>query len=198
MTAVHRRSEQARQAILQAAFDICQQKGYAGLTIEGVASRAGVGKQTIYRWWSSKGTVVLDAFLDALGPTIDVPPAGDHLADLRRSLHSTADLLSHPRYGPMLADLVGALQHDEALAADFQQRVYEPIRRQTTERVERACAAGVIRHIDANLAADLLFGPLWFRALLMRQPPSTDYVDEVIDALLRGLAGSTPGAGGRE
>jgi AcrR family transcriptional regulator len=187
---VHRRSERARQAILQAAFDICQQKGYAALTIEGVASQAGVGKQTIYRWWPSKGTVVLDAFLDALGPTIDVPPTGDHLADLRRSLHRAAELLSHPRYGPMLADLVGALQHDEALAAEFQQRVYEPIRRQTTERVERACAAGMIRSIDTNLAADLLFGPLWFRMLLMRQPPSASYVDEVIDALLLGLASS--------
>ncbi|WP_432993737.1 TetR/AcrR family transcriptional regulator [Dactylosporangium sp. CA-233914] len=188
MTAVHRRNEQARQAILQAALEICQDKGYAGLTIEGVAARAGVGKQTIYRWWPSKGTVVLDAFLNALGPTIEVPRTGDHLADLCQSLRRTAELLSHSRYGPMLADLVGALQHDEALASEFQRRVYEPIRRQTIDRVERARDAGAIRDIDANLAADLLFGPLWFRALLIRRPPGTDYVDDVVDALMRGLA----------
>lgn len=58
-----RRSEQSRQAILSAAFDLVAESGYARLTIEAIAARAGVGKQTIYRWWPSKGAVLVDAFL---------------------------------------------------------------------------------------------------------------------------------------
>ena len=58
-----RRNEASRRAILAAAFELVQEVGYAKLSIEGIAARAGVGKQTIYRWWPSKGAVLFDAFL---------------------------------------------------------------------------------------------------------------------------------------
>lgn len=176
---------------MRAALEICREQGYARLTMEGVAAKAGVGKQTIYRWWPSKGTVVLDAFLEELGPAIEVPPTTDELADLRLSLRRAAELLSHPRYGSMLADLVGALQHDEALAAEFHKRVYQPVRQQTVERIERARLSGAIGNVDTGLAADLLFGPLWFRTLLTRQPPTPDYADQIVDIALAGLCAAT-------
>src|SRR5687768_4995339 len=58
-----RRSEPARRAILAAALDQVAEVGYAKLSIEGIAGAAGVGKQTIYRWWPSKGAVLLDSLL---------------------------------------------------------------------------------------------------------------------------------------
>jgi AcrR family transcriptional regulator len=59
----HGRSEEARLSVLEAADDLLVEKGFAQLTIEGIAQRAGVAKQTIYRWWSSKTEILLDAFL---------------------------------------------------------------------------------------------------------------------------------------
>jgi AcrR family transcriptional regulator len=194
VTAPQRRNEQARQAILRAAFELCQQRGYAALTIEGVAARAGVGKQTIYRWWPSKGAVVLEAFQEQLEPALATPLAADpELAGLPEILRRSAKLLCHPLFGRMLADLVGAVQHDPALAIEFQEKVYEPIRSGTLERVRRAQQSGVLRTIDPDLVADLLFGPLWFRLLLMRVPPTPEYADQVIDAVLAGLRAENPG-----
>ncbi|MEV4089583.1 helix-turn-helix domain-containing protein, partial [Nonomuraea fuscirosea] len=76
-----RRSERSRQAILDAARELVSEVGYAKLTIEAIAARAGVGKQTIYRWWPSKGAVVLDAFLalSEAGPgrSMALPDTGD-------------------------------------------------------------------------------------------------------------------------
>ena len=81
-----RRSEASRRAILTAAFELVGEVGYARLTVEGIAARAGVGKQTIYRWWPSKGVVLLDAFL-ALSENAEgevaLPDTGDLDADLK-------------------------------------------------------------------------------------------------------------------
>ncbi|MCX4968984.1 TetR/AcrR family transcriptional regulator [Streptomyces sp. NBC_00654] len=59
-----RRSDRSRRAIYDAALALVGETGYAKTTIEGIAARAGVGKQTIYRWWPSKAAVLLEAFLD--------------------------------------------------------------------------------------------------------------------------------------
>ena len=76
-----RRSQRARRAILAAALDLVEEAGYAKLSIEGIAARAGVGKQTIYRWWGSKGSVLLDALLalseDEDGEVMGLPDTGD-------------------------------------------------------------------------------------------------------------------------
>ena len=188
MTAPQRRNPQTRQAILDAAFELCRELGYAAVTIEGVSARAGVGKQTIYRWWPSKGLVVLEAFRDHLDPHLVTPPGTDRpLAGLPELLRRTTELLSHPRYGRMLADLVAAAQHDPALAEEFHERVYRPNRDGTLDRVRRAQKAGELRDLDPDLVADLLFGPLWFRLLLMREPPTPAYAEQVVDAVLEGL-----------
>jgi AcrR family transcriptional regulator len=188
MTAPQRRNPQTRQAIIDAAFDLCHERGYAAVTIEGVAARAGVGKQTIYRWWPSKGLLILEAFRDKIDPKLATPPAADlPLAGLPEALQRTAELLHHPRYGRMLADLVAAAQHDPALAEDFHEKVYRPNRDNTLERIRQAQKAGELRDIDPDLVADLLFGPLWFRLLLMQDPPTPDYALRVVETTLAGL-----------
>ena len=87
-----RRSERARQAILDAAFRLSAERGYAQVTVEAIAASAGVGKQTIYRWWRSKGAVVLDALLQAAEPEIGFPDTGDIRADLEKQITSVAGL----------------------------------------------------------------------------------------------------------
>ena len=88
-----RRSERSRRAIYDAALALVGEVGYAKATVEGIAARAGVGKQTIYRWWPSKGAVLLEAFLDLSDQAAraaddgqgmhEIPDTGDLEADLK-------------------------------------------------------------------------------------------------------------------
>jgi AcrR family transcriptional regulator len=182
-----RRSGRSHSAVLQAAVELCREDGYGALTIEGIASRAGVGKQTIYRWWPSKGAVVLDAFMAIIAADVAIPTTGDHLADIRDWLHSVARLLGGSELGPHLAGLVGAKQSDPALAQAFHERVYEPIRGALKERIRLAQAAGQLREVDPEIIADLVAGPVWFRLLIDGKPASPHYATEVLDIVFAGL-----------
>lgn len=79
------RSEAARLAILEATATLFAERGYDHLTIEGIAARAGVGKQTIYRWWRSKGQLVAECLLEGrlLPERLALPDSGDVRADMR-------------------------------------------------------------------------------------------------------------------
>jgi AcrR family transcriptional regulator len=189
MTSPQRRNPQTRLAILDAAFDLCHERGYAAVTIEGVAAQAGVGKQTIYRWWPSKGLLILEAFRDRFDHQLTAPPSTDRpLAGLADHLQRTAELLNHPKYGRMLADLVAAAQHDPSLAKNFRDEVYRPTRDGTLTRIREAQKSGDVRDdVDPDLVADLLFGPLWFRLLVMQEPPTQAYAQQIIEATLTGL-----------
>ena len=109
-----RRNERARLAILDASLALVGELGYDNVSIEAIARRAGVGKQTIYRWWPSKGAVVLEAATHSLDPVVKFPDTGDVVADLRRAEGVVAvdpPRLSYRRAG-RLPDLLG-----DALAA---------------------------------------------------------------------------------
>src|SRR6266508_4745192 len=78
-----KRSEDTRLAILAAAFELVGEVGYAGLTMEGIAARAGAGKPTVYRWWPSKADVLLEALATKAELHIPIPDEGGYAADLR-------------------------------------------------------------------------------------------------------------------
>jgi AcrR family transcriptional regulator len=182
-----RRSGRSHQAVLHAAVDLCRELGYGTLTIEGIAARAGVGKQTIYRWWPSKGAVVLDAFMTTIAADITFPETGDSLEEIRIWLRSVARVLASPQMGPHPAGLVGAKQSDPALAQAFNQQVHAPVRAALTERIRRAQLTGQLRSLDPEIVADLIVSPMWFRLLLSGKPADPDHIGTVLDALLAGL-----------
>ncbi|MGC5410153.1 TetR/AcrR family transcriptional regulator, partial [Streptomyces sp. DT225] len=72
-----RRSESSRRATLQAALDLCTERGYGRVTVEAIAARAGVSKKTIYRWWPSKSAVLLEAFTEMLVSATPFVDTGD-------------------------------------------------------------------------------------------------------------------------
>src|SRR5438477_8452224 len=86
----HGRSEAARIAVLEAADDLLVECGFAGVTVEGIAARAKVAKQTIYRWWSSKTDILFDALADDARQHFTVPDSGDLRSDLRDHLRQVA------------------------------------------------------------------------------------------------------------
>ncbi|WP_030453953.1 TetR/AcrR family transcriptional regulator [Herbidospora cretacea] len=187
-----RRNEAARRAILTAALDLAGEVGYARLSIEGIAARAGAGKQTIYRWWPSKGAVLFDALLmlsEGQGDQpADLPDTGDLEADLKTVLRATVEELNDPRYSEPMRALAVEILLDPALAADFAERLDEPVRELKRRRLRRAQAAGQLAaDADLDVAVDLIWGPLRTRWLYREGPLTTAFADTVVETALNGL-----------
>jgi AcrR family transcriptional regulator len=182
-----RRSGRSHRAVLHATVELCREVGYGAVTVDGIAARAGVGKQTIYRWWPSKGSVVLDAFMETIADQVAFPETGDSLQEIRMWLQSVARLVASPQMGPHLAGLIGAKQSDAALAEAFDQQVYRPIRTALIERIRRAQHNGQLRPLDPEVIADLVVGPVWFRLLLSGEPADPERIDATLNTLITGL-----------
>src|SRR5258708_39963572 len=81
-----KRSEASRKAILDATYELLETVGFHQMSIEGVAARAGVGKATIYRWWRSKGVLAVEAFMEAVAPSIAFRDTDSARAEIRRQM----------------------------------------------------------------------------------------------------------------
>jgi AcrR family transcriptional regulator len=184
-----RRNERSRQAILTATADLLGEVGYTKLAVEAIAARAGVGKQTIYRWWPGKGAVVLDAYLVLVGADQDLalPDSGDLEADLRKVLGFMVDSLADPVFEQRYRALLTAIQDNPELAAALLDRLLKPWLEATKERLRAAQQAGQIGDVDLEVAAELLYGPIYYRWLLRTAPISRQYLDAVVAMTLRAL-----------
>jgi AcrR family transcriptional regulator len=184
-----RRSERSHEAIIAATQELLVERGYRELTIEGVAARAGVGKQTIYRWWPSRAALVLEAYL--AGSEAITPPAdsGSTRQDIRALLVWLANVLAQPIGGRVVAGLIADLQHDPVLAEGFQRDVVPARRRAMLAALERARKRGDIRpDADLALAVDALHGAVFYRLLLSGAPLDEEFAARLADQVLAGLA----------
>lgn len=186
-----RRSERAHLAILAAARKLLTEVGFVRLTVESIAERAGVGKQTIYRWWPSKEAVVFDAILadqaDAEGSHA-LPDSGDVVQDLRTVLRQTITQLTDVDNDRLQRTITAEIQHDPKLAAELVERLLRPQLDATAERLRAAQRAGQIdAAVDVVLATELLYGPVFHRWLLRTAPLETDYADRLLDHVLAGV-----------
>ena len=183
------RSDASRAAILKAAYQILRECGFAGFTVEGVAARAGAGKATIYRWWRSKGTLAIEAFLVALAPRLAAVPQTDcALVDLRTHVHHAAAIY-RGKAGQLLRELIALGQEDNQtsrmLRTDFVgPRYAEAIRILARAQESGEIAAGV----DLEVLADALWGPIFHRLLVSRMPIGRDFIDKLLDLVLSGVA----------
>ncbi|GGZ10747.1 TetR/AcrR family transcriptional regulator [Streptomyces poonensis] len=202
-----RRSEKSRRAIYDAALALVTEVGYPKTTIEGIAARAGVGKQTIYRWWSSKADVLLEAFLDLGAQASEqaaeaaagrggeqslehgLPDTGDLAADLKYVLRATVDELLDPKFEAPYRALAAEGVADEKVSTEFVARLLEPGLQLYVRRLETAQEAGDIRPgIDLRIALELFVSPLAQRWLQRTGPISHEYTDALVDYALHGLA----------
>jgi len=183
-----RRNERSHRAILDATQQLLVERGYPAVSIEGIAARAGVGKQTIYRWWPSKAALVLEAYL-AGEDAVSHPPEGRTAReDVRALLSWLIAVLAEPTGGAVVAALVAELPHDADLAGGFRRDVV-PVRREAMlAALERACERGEIRaDLDLELAVDELHGAVFYRLLLSGAPLDETFVERLTDQVLAGL-----------
>lgn len=187
-----RRSEQSRRAILDASMELVGELGYNKLTIEAIAARAGVGKQTIYRWWSSKAAVLLDAFTTVVtDPDYEagIPDTGDLEADLKRVLRATVDEFTDDSFEAPYRALAVAGAGDAELSREFVERLMEPGLEVYTRRLRSAQEAGQIAEdVDLGLAVEMLVGPFQQRWLNRMGGLTYEFTDSLVELALRGLA----------
>ncbi|CAM5656658.1 MULTISPECIES: TetR/AcrR family transcriptional regulator [Streptomyces] len=192
-----RRSERSRRAIYAAALALVGEVGYPKTTVEAIAARAGVGKQTIYRWWSSKADVLLEAFLDlagqsaqAVGQEADaVPDTGDLAADLKAVLRATVDELFDPRFEVPARALAAEGVVNEQLGREVVAKLLEPQLQLYVARLRSAQDAGAVRaDVDPRIALELFVSPLAQRWLQRSGPVSYAYTDTLVEYALHGIA----------
>jgi AcrR family transcriptional regulator len=158
------RSERARRAIMAATLELAAEDGPRGLRMEAIAKRAGVSKETLYRWWSSKTEVVLDALAERGDETIPIPDKGSLAADLRAFLRATV-ASGDPTTQRLLRALVAEAAGVRAMAAMVRDRFIARRRGALEQILARAVERGEITRAYAATALDLIYGSLWYRLI---------------------------------
>lgn len=181
------RDEGARRRVLDAAFELVGSADGSRVTINAIAERAGVAKQTIYRWWPTRTAVVLDALVDGTMRATRFAETEDVRRDFERHIASVIALFTSPT-GRVIRELLGESQSDPSVAADFRERFWGPRRALSLANLDRAIDLGHVRaDIDREIVLDALYGVLWTRLtvghLAMRPRDARAIVDTVWPAI---------------
>jgi AcrR family transcriptional regulator len=180
-----RRNDAARDAILDATFHLLSGPTADAVTIDAIAAEAGVGRQTIYRWWPSKGAVVADALARHARVVVPDRHTGSFSGDLAAFLADSFAGLQDQGYAARLRQIVAAGQHDEHVAqvlADF-----TAIRRAALRALlERGRDAGELApDADLDMLVDMAYGVLYYRLLVGHAPLDQDAARSLAAELTR-------------
>ena len=179
------RSQAAHRAILEATLQMLSEVGFSSLTVEGVAARAGVGKATIYRRWPSKLPLVIEAFREL--PGLREVDTGDLAHDLKEMLRSYLRVFNSTPLAQVIPSLAGERAHNPELS-----RLLDPVIRGRSQPLRRRLQQAVERgelpaHVDPDLAADLVVGPISVRLFFSGGRISPRLVDPIVDMVLGGI-----------
>lgn len=167
------RSEQARTAVLHAVDDLLVEVGYSALTMKGIAERAGVGRQTVYRWWSTKAEVLFEATIADAADELVPTPRSDALGDVTAYIDGVVAFLTASPAGAGYRALIGEAQHDTEVARLMSTvTLFDTAARTVLERlIARGDLSG---STPLATAVALLTGPAYFRVF---DAPGTRAVD---------------------
>ena len=188
----------ADAAIVAATLELLAERGFKATTMDAIAARASVAKNTIYRRWASKEQLLAVALVELVGPQVEVDERAPVDVFLREHGRDIARTLADPLMRRILPDLVGELHRNRAFALAFADRLVRPRRAVLVDRLRRAVERGEVRReVDVELVADLLVGPPFARVLLPLGVPvmSESDADALVDAI-RSWLGARDGGGG--
>jgi AcrR family transcriptional regulator len=173
-------------ALTAAAIEGLAASGYARLSMESVAKRAGVGKSALYRRWPSKLDMVTAVLAELSIPTTAPPDTGSLRGDLRALLQAVADWFTDPRLRAILPSLIAEYDRNPALAEATATHIGEPRRSWGRQVLDRAVQRGELTHEQADLMLDLLAAPTYWRVAHGR-PVDEHYLDLLADMLTRAV-----------
>ncbi|WP_086826708.1 TetR/AcrR family transcriptional regulator [Allokutzneria sp. NRRL B-24872] len=181
------RSSAAQDAIISATLSVLVESGFAGLTIEAVASRAGVGRPTIYRRWASREDLVVDALATTV-PVASTVDTGDLLADIASTVRIAINGLGGSELGGAVVGVLAASAGNPPLAAALAERYLGPRLGVVSELIARGMAAGVLRtDLSPEVIRDLLLGPLVYHWLVTGAPMPESDTEALFTAVLTTL-----------
>lgn len=179
-----RRNDAAGRAILDAAFALFRDTPGPEVTVDAIAAAAGVGKQTIYRWWPTKGAVIAAAIVERARASVATPDTGDLRTDLLRFITDTFAVVTEPGNERMLRQLMAGAQSDPHLAAAVDELTTQR-RHELHTILDRGQRRGeLVATADLLTLVDMAYGFLWYRLLLSHAPLDTAAAQHLVDALL--------------
>jgi AcrR family transcriptional regulator len=181
------RSPEAHDAVLAAATELLEEQGYQALTIGGIAERSGVAKSTIYRWWSSKPELVMEAYTATVSRRMPEPDTGSVAADLTAFVEHLYQGATWETRLRALRGLMAEAQLDSTFEEPFRNWV-QTRRDVVLTLLARARDRGEIRaDADLDLVVDQIFGVFWYRLLVRHLPLSAQAAADHVQQLLGGL-----------
>nr|WP_047122600.1 TetR/AcrR family transcriptional regulator [Streptomyces leeuwenhoekii] len=163
--------EDVTEAIRAAVFEELAAVGYARMSIEGIARRAGVGKTAVYRRWRSKLHLVLDIVSALAVQGLPAPDTGALESDLRLLYEVTSRALRHPVASQILPDLQAEAARSPEIAEAVKKALREGQEGVASQILVTAERRGELRPgVDREMALDLISGPLYWRSVVIRSP----------------------------
>ncbi|MFI9046804.1 TetR/AcrR family transcriptional regulator [Streptomyces sp. NPDC053427] len=180
--------EDKTAAIRAAVFEELAAVGFARMSIEGIARRAGVGKTAVYRRWRSKLHLVLDVVSAVAAAGLPTPDTGSLRGDVRMLLEVAARALRHPMASQILPDLLAEAARSPELAEALKAALHDSQQGVAAAMVARAVERGEIpAGVDGGLALDLLTGPLYWRLVVVRDDLPEGYLDALAQSVAAAL-----------
>ncbi len=163
------RNQKTKANVLRVTRELLLESGYQRLTMEGVANRSGASKATVYRWWPTKGVLVLEAASDeiAIGT---VPDTGSTESDLRIAIEQLIETFSRPLASIVIFAAITTVEADPAMAMKFRDQYVYPWRATAAEAIERGIARGDVVSSDTQFVLDVIVGTVFQRTLVMKEP----------------------------
>ncbi len=173
-----RRNPETHQAILSAALELLLEHGYAKLSIEAIAAKAGVGKQSIYRWWNSKAAVILEAYAGQAEKNASPLNSKNPKADMLEYLNRTA-IAFQDAGGRAARSLIAEASINPEFRAALWQELLETRRQHLRGLLER-----VAPNANHDLLIDMIYGTIWYRLQLEHAPLNKKFLSEMLELLL--------------
>src|SRR5216683_145698 len=183
---------ESHAAIMDAVYELLQKRPASKLTMDAVATRAKVGKPTLYKWWPSKAALIMAMFQERLAGKLEAPkgPTAEGVirAKMRHLIKEFNGL-----FGKVMADLIAEGQSDPSILEELYERHIKLRRESTVADIERGKANGEFAaDVDPGLLIDAIFGPIYYRMLLRLGPLTEQYGNGLISQAVRGTQpGST-------
>lgn len=181
------RSEKTKTDILTASYDLLIENGFAAVTVEKIAERAGVSKATIYKWWPNKAAVVIEAFLNATSQKLPIPDTGSTIEDMFIQVNNFVKFLMS-RKGNVLSEIIAEGQFDPKLADIYRKAYFKPRRSISKQILERGISRGELRKdLNMELTIDLIWGPVFYRLLITGEVIDDIFVKNLMNYVFEGI-----------
>ena len=182
------RSAESHRAILDAAATLLSERGYAGITIEGVAARAGVGKSTIYRRWTSKAALYVELYAELAAQVVPPADTGSLVGDLELLVKGAFKLYRTTAAGLALAGIVAEAQSAPEVSRMVRNEFVPSRRHITLAILERAVERGDIeRHVDLDVVSEIISGAVWFYVLAGTRLLDDRHAKRLVDTIVHGV-----------